>query len=374
MTSILFESGNIAGLSLKNRFVRSATAESMATDEGRPTRQLQDLYRNLAEGEVGLIITSGAMIEAWPNSPASIGVRSPLSIHHDKHIEDWREITEAVHQAGAKIAMQIGWLGRQDIPQLRGGPPLAPSAVPIKSTGVTPQEISLAQIEDVVEKFAEASRRVKEAGFDAVQFHGAHGNIITNFMSPFTNRREDQYGGGPAERARFVKETVQRTREAVGPDFPIMIKLSLSDFVDGGLAVEDAIEMAGRFVDAGIDAIEVSGGTLSETPERIAVKNIKNEDQEAYFQPFAQALKKSLDVPVILVGGLRTLGVMENAVQNKAADFIALSRPLIREVDLIKRWKCGDLKKARCISCNQCFINWVSHPTRCYVDQPLQDE
>ena len=370
--SILFEPAGIAGLALKNRFVRSATAEAMATDDGRPTGQLGELYRELARGGVGLIITSGANIETWPKPPSSIGVRAPLSIHHDSHIGDWQKIIDDVHAEGAKIAMQIGYLGRQDLPVLRDSAPLAPSAVPIESTGVAPREITLPQIKEVVENFGQACRRVKEAGFDAVQFHGAHGNIITNFMSPFTNQRNDAYGGSLENRIRFTVEVLERCRELTGPDFPIMIKLSFSDFIAGGLTSADSVEMATMLADAGIDAIEVSGGTLSETPERISVKNIKHEDQEAYFLPFAEALKRRVDIPVILVGGMRTPAVMERALQNKAADFIGLSRPFIREAGLVNRWQSGDRQKAACVSCNQCFANWVFHPTRCYVDHPLE--
>ncbi len=374
MVSPLFEPANIGNLQLRNRFVRSATAEAMATEDGRPTRQLQDLYRALAGGQVGLIITSGAMIEPWPNAPASIGVRSPLSIYDDSFIDDWTQVIDAVHGAGAKIAMQFGHLGRQDIPLLRGSDPLAPSPVPIKSTGIIPQEISVAQIADVVEKFALACRRIQVAGFDAAQFHGAHGNIMTNFMSPFTNRRNDSYGGCPENRARLLLEVVLRSRELVGPDYPIIIKLSFSDFVDGGLTPEDAVTIAAMLAEAGVSAIEVSGGTLSETPERISEKNIKSEDQEAYFLPFAKALKSRVNIPIILVGGLRSPGLMEKILKEGSADFFALSRPLIREADLIKRWSGGDRRKAKCVSCNQCFANWVFHPIRCFIDHPLDHD
>jgi 2,4-dienoyl-CoA reductase-like NADH-dependent reductase (Old Yellow Enzyme family) len=372
MSSILFEPYQLAGIRLKNRFVRSATAEAMATEDGRPTVELKALYNKLADGGVGLLITSGAMIESWPRLPSSIGVRSPLCIYDDSFIHDWRTVIDVVHASGTKIAMQLGHLGRQDIPALRGSAPLAPSVVPIESSGETPQRITQAEIDDVVEKFAQASRRAQAAGFDAVQFHGAHGNIITNFMSPFSNRRSDGYGGSPQNRARFLVEIVQRTRSLVGKDMPLLIKLSFSDFIKGGLTLEDAVQIAALAVDAGLDGIEVSGGTLSDTPEQIAVKHIRTEDQEAYFQPFSEVLKSRVQVPVILVGGLRTPRVMEQVLREGAADLVAMSRPVIREPDLIKRWQGGDRQKATCISCNQCFINWISQPTRCYVDRPKQ--
>jgi 2,4-dienoyl-CoA reductase-like NADH-dependent reductase (Old Yellow Enzyme family) len=371
MNSILFQPVAIKGLELRNRFVRSATFEGMATDEGLPTRQLKDLYCRLAEAEVGLIITCGATIEPWQNRPGTLGMLSPPAMYHDRFVEPWLGLTEAVHARGARLAMQIGHLGRQDVPQLRGSSPLAPSAVPLEQSGVTPREMTRAEIRDVVESFGQASRRVREAGFDAVQFHGAHGNLITNFMSPFTNRRTDRYGGSVANRARFAVEVIQRAREMVGPDFPLLMKISLDDYVDGGLRAGDAIEMAAVLAAAGLDCIEVSGGTLSESPGRIAVKGVSKTSQEAYFQGHAKALKRRVDIPVILVGGMRTPVVMEEALRQDAADFIAMSRPFIREPELLSRWKLGDRQGAKCVSCNQCFDNWMFRPQRCYVEEPL---
>ena len=372
MNSILFEQTNIKGVQLKNRFIRSATAEGMTTFDGRPTQELKELYCILAEGEAGLIITSGACIEAWKNYPETLGLMSPLCIYADRYIDAWQEIISAVHQRGTKIAMQIGHLGRQDIPELRGSAPIAPSAVPIKNSNAAVREMTMHDIEDVIEKFAQACRRVKEAGFDAVQFHGAHGNLINNFMSPFTNFRTDDYGGSTENRSRFVVEIVNKTRMLVGPDYALMIKMNFNDFVDGGLEKAEAIDIAKIIAQAGIDCIEVSGGTLSESKDHIAVKGIQHERHEAYFRTYARALKEQVSIPVVLVGGHRTPDVMAEILEAGDADFISMSRPLIREPGLIKRWKNGDTEKAKCISCNQCFENWVFRSLRCYVEKPLK--
>ena len=371
MITSLFQPSRIKSLELKNRFVRSATAEAMSTDDGRPTQALKELYCRLADGEVGLIITSGACIEQWANYPHTLGMKSPLFMFDDSYIAPWRDIIPAVHERGSKIAMQIGHLGRQDIPALRNAPALAPSPVPIPGVSPEPREMTVPEIKDVVEKFGQASRRVKEAGFDAVQFHGAHGNLINNFMSPFTNRRTDDYGGSIANRARFTVEAVQRTRQLVGPDFPVMIKMNFNDFFQGGLEPGYAVAIAEVLEKAGIDCIEISGGTLSETKEHIAVKGIVKEESESYFRPYANALKQKVTIPVMLVGGHRSPGLMAQIIESNDADFISLCRPLIREPELIKRWKNGDLAKAKCISCNQCFDNWVFHSLRCFVDEPL---
>ena len=230
---------------------------------GVPSQRLKDVYCALADGEVGFIITSGSYIEEWEKLPETLGLLSPFAIYDDRYIEPWKDIINAVHERGTKIAMQIGHLGRQDIPALRGSAPIASSAVAVNNSQVVPREMTGHDINDVVEKFAQACRRVKEAGFDAVQFHGAHGNLITNFMSPFTNRRNDDYGGSTENRARFLVDIVTSARKLVGSDFPLMIKLSFSDFVDGGLDVNDAVAISEIIVYAGIDCIEVSGGTLS---------------------------------------------------------------------------------------------------------------
>ena len=369
MQSVLFEKGKIKNLELKNRFVRSATAEGLTTADGSPTKELGDVYRTLAENEVGLIVTSGACIESWQKYPESLGLLSPLVISEDRYIEPWRETTRAVRERGARIAMQIGHLGRQDVVELRGSAPIAPSPVPIAGRPVTPREMTAEDIEDVVEKFAQACRRVQEAGFDAVQFHGAHGNLINNFMSPFTNHRTDEYGGSIENRARFVMDIAARARQMVGPDFPIMIKMNFNDFVPNGLEPDDAVKIAGLIAEAGIDCIEVSGGTLSESGDRIAVKGIKNVDDEAYFQAYSKALKEQVSIPVILVGGHRTPESMAAVLENGAADFVSMSRPLIREPGLIRRWKNGDTQKAKCISCNMCFENWIANPLHCYVEE-----
>lgn len=373
MNSVLFEEAIIRELRLKNKFVRSATAEAMATIDGFPTPAIKDLYCRLAEGEVGLIITGGACIEPWQNYPESLGLKSPLAIYEDRYIDAWPEIIGAVHRHGTKIAMQIGHLGRQDIPALRGSAPLAPSAVPIKSAPVIPREMTMDDVGDIVEKFAQACRRAKDAGFDAVQLHGAHGNLINNFMSPFTNRRTDAYGGSVENRSRFLVEIISRTRMLVGPDYPLMIKMNFNDFIEGGLEKDQAVKIAKIIAQAGIDCIEVSGGTLSESKGNIAVKGIQSKGQEAYFRTYAKALKANVSIPVMLVGGLRSPDVMAQVIEDGDADFISMCRPLIREPGLVKRWKNGDREKAKCISCNQCYENWIFRSLRCYAEEALKE-
>lgn len=354
MNSTVFQPTSIKDIQIKNRFVRSATMEGMAKFDGRPTRRLKELYLKLAEGEIGLIVTSAAIVEAYKNLPDIEGLPFPLAIDDDRFIEDWRKMIDCVHERGSKIVMQIAHPGRQDNPRLRGSTPIAPSAVPIENSNIVPREMKVSEIKEIVEKFGHSCRRVKEAGFDAVQFHGCHGYLINNFISPHTNVRTDEYGGSTENRARFVVEIVKRSRELVGDEYPLMIKMNFDDFIDGGLDKDEAVSIAKIIVQAGIDCIEVSGGTQAESMKHIAVKGINKEEKEAYFRPYAEALKERVSVPVFLVGGLRTPSVMEKLVEDGAADFMSMCRPLIREPELVKRWKNGDLEKAKCISCNKC--------------------
>ena len=373
MRSILFKPVDIKSIQLKNRFVRSATIEGLATFDGRPTRKLKELYFKLAEGEVGLIVTGAALVEAYKNLPNIEGLPFPSAIDEDRHVKDWKEVIDGVHERGSKIAMQITHPGRQDYPSLRGSAPIAPSAVPLEDRNIVPREMTVDEIKEMVEKFARACRRVKEAGFDAVQLHGGHGYLLNNFISPYANVRTDRYGGGTENRSRFIVEIVKKARKFVGPGYPLMIKMNFDDFIEGGLDKDEAVRVAKIIAQAGIDCIEVSGGTQAEGGKHISVKGINTEEKEAYFRPYAEALKEHVSIPVILVGGLRTPSVMEKLVKDGVTDLVSMCRPFIREPQLIKRWKDGDQTKAKCISCNKCFENWTKRPTRCYIEEPLEE-
>lgn len=373
MNSILFEPVDVKNMQLKNRFVRSGEAEGLATFDGRPTQKLQELYFKLAEGEVGLIVTGGTLVEPYKNLPNIEGLPFPLSMYDDRNVEGWRELIDGVHERGAKIAMEITHLGRQDYPSLRGSAPIAPSAVPLQESDIVSREMTIGEITEMVEKFAQACRRVKEAGFDAAQLLGCHGYLINNFISPYANVRTDHYGGSTENRARFIVEIVKRARKLVGPEYPLMIKMNFDDFVPGGLDKDEAVRVAKIIVQEGIDCIEVSGGTQAEGGRHIAVKGINTVKKEAYFRSYAKALKEDVSVPVILVGGLRSPSVMEELMEDGVTDLVSMCRPFIREPQLIKRWKDGDLTKAKCISCNKCLENWIKRPTRCYIEEPLEE-
>ena len=371
----MFEPFRIKGMTIRNRIARSATYEGMGTARGEPGAQLAQLYHAMAAGEVGLLITTAALVERPKiDLPEAANLAYPVFVDRDEMPGLWRPIVSDVHAQGAAIAMQIAHPGRREAPWLRGGePPLAPSAIEEKKSGVVPREMTLPDIQEMVEKFAQACRRVKEAGFDAVQLHGGHDGLLNNFISPYTNRRTDGYGGDTARRARILVDILRRARDLVGGDFPILIKMNCDDFVPGGITRDEAVRLASILSQAGIDCIEVTGGIL-ETSNQISQKGIDREEKEAYFRPYAEALRKAVQTPLILVGGMRSARVIEGILSDGVADMVSLSRPFIREPELVKRWKEGNLERATCISCNQCRDHAFVQPLRCYVDEARKEK
>ncbi|MEE8483248.1 MAG: NADH:flavin oxidoreductase [Nitrospinota bacterium] len=348
--SIMFESTEINGMTLSNRLVRSATWEGMCNAEGRPTDKLVLCYRDLAKGGVGLIITGYTFVrQDGKQLPGQMG------IHTDDFEEEMKNLTGAAHNAGGKICMQLVHAGGQTDSVSAGRKPLAPSAVEVGQFPEKPAEMSRQDIDEIVKAFGDGARRAKEWGFDAVQIQGAHGYLINQFLSPLTNRRTDKYGGSTENRRRFLMEVYATVRESVGSDYPVMIKLSGADFLDGGFETEDAIEVSKLLVQEGIDAIEVSGGTPASGEQSPVRKRIKQPEQEAYNLTLATRVKREVKCPVMVVGGFRSFEVIEAALQNGTADYISLCRPFIREPDLVKRWQSGNREKAGCLSCNGCF-------------------
>ncbi len=354
--SILFKPGNIGQMELKNRFVRSATAESAADEKGFITDRFFHIYRALAEGGVGLIITGHAYVQ--PNGKAGPG---QTGVYKDDLVPGLRQLASEVHNGSpdCRIAVQISHAGRQ-VARSVANDPVAPSAVTDAATGTTPREMTETEIEECINSFADAAGRVKTAGFDAVQIHSAHGFLISSFNSRHTNRRTDNWGGSLENCMRFLMETYRRVRTKVGEDYPVMVKLNGADFVDDGIEIDESVQIARALADEGIDAIEVSGGMYESYKGKNAVRTrIRKPEQEAYFLPYAEEIKKAVgDVPVIAVGGIRSAPVMERIITEGKADFISLCRPLIREPDLPEKIRNGK-EKTDCISCNGCMSSRV---------------
>jgi 2,4-dienoyl-CoA reductase-like NADH-dependent reductase (Old Yellow Enzyme family) len=383
----LFEPATINGMVVPNRFVRSATWEGLAEADGSPSQALVDLMAALAQGGVGLIISGHAFVAP----EGRMGLRQ-LGAHNDDLVPALARMAATVRAAaataaetvgaagpgaaeavgpagrggaagaatsgtrGAKIALQITHAGLWAADAPGTEVPLGPS---VRQTAAGPlgREMTLEDIAAVPPAFARAAARARAAGFDAVQIHAAHGYLLSSFMSPFCNKRDDAYGGDPVRRTRLVVEVVEAVRAAVGPDYPVLIKVNAADFVDGGLTEDDMLESAVLLERAGVDAIELSGGiALSGDYRPIRTGRAVSEGPEVYYEAASLRLKQKVKVPVMLVGGIRTLATAERLVAEGVADYVSLSRPLICEPGLIARWRSGDLRPAACRSCNRCYF------------------
>jgi 2,4-dienoyl-CoA reductase-like NADH-dependent reductase (Old Yellow Enzyme family) len=375
LAATLFEPGTIGGLEIRNRFLRPATSETMADESGSPTDQLVDLYETLARNEVGLVITGHLYVH-----PRGQYAPRQTGIYGDSLLPGLAGMTGRVRRHGARFFAQLAHAGSQSrVPQVQ---PLAPSPVPNALTGRMVAAASEAQIEEVIEAFGAAAARAVEAGFDGIHIHGANGYLISEFASPLANRRGDRWGGSPEARDAFPLAVVEAVRAAVPQEFPVTMKVGFVDAPAGGLGLDESVRRAGRLVEAGIDAVEVSCGVM-ESPTDSAKKYVAVDRRraiedllahrvaaepgpEAYFRDWARALRRSVETKVVLVGGMRRTETMEEVVRSGDADFIAMARPLIREPDLIRQIKEGRRGRVDCTSCNLCLMHEGHHSLRCW--------
>jgi len=358
----LFESTSIKSMVLSNRFVRSATWEGMAAGDGSVTPRLIDAQKQLAAGGVGLIISGHAYV-----SKEGQAGNWQLGVYSDAALPGLTAMADAVHALGGRIALQLAHAGGRAGSRISGMEPIGPSVMETDFE-IPVREMTIEDIERVAEAFALAAGRAKKAGFDAVQIHAAHGYLLSQFLSPYFNKREDEYGGSVENRARLPIRVLKAIRKTVGPDFPVLIKLNAEDFIPGGLTVADMVGVSAMLEREGIDAIEMSGGTFlsgKNNPSRAG-----KQDPEAYYEDAARAYKQEVAVPLMLVGGIRTLETAERLVGSGITDYISLCRPLIREPALVNRWKSGDRRPALCVSDNGCFTpGFKGKGVYCVVDE-----
>lgn len=350
--NLLFTPIKIGNMTVKNRFVRSATHDWLGNEDGTISLAEIDLYRELAKGATGLIITAHGYI----SHPLGRGSMRQNGIYHDRHISGYRHLAAAVHEYDAKLVVQISHAGRQTTLDLtEGQTPIAPSAITDRTVNITPIAMTEDDIWQLIDDFVSAIERVKMAGCDGVQLHIAHGYGLSQFLSPYTNRRNDEWGGSIENRTRILTEIITRAKVRVGEDFPILVKLNSTDGFTGPeyLSLADAVYAAMLLEKLGIAAIEVSGG-IRESKGVMSRPGIRDLDDEAYFAPAARAIKAVVSIPVILVGGLRTTAKMNALIEDGTTDMVSLSRPFIKEPDLVSRIE-GGQKKVSCISCNACF-------------------
>lgn len=348
----LFEPARLAGLELPNRLVRSATWEGLADEHGHVTPALIDFYENLALGGAGLIITGHAHVS--PEGQASLG---QMSIHDDLALPGLKRLTQAVHAAGGRIALQLAHAGCEAARDITGLEARGPSSLSYPGEpNSSCREMSASEIREMALAFAKGAVRARQAGFDAVQVHAAHGYLLSQFLSPYFNKRVDEYGGSLENRARFLLDVCQLVRDALGDAFPLLVKLNAEDFLEPGLSVDDMIEVSRKLEGLGVAAVELSGGTgRSGKMSPLRKGRIEDPERQAYYARQAARFKAEVGLPLILVGGHRNPRQCERLLADGLADFISMSRPLIREPDLPRRWRLGDEAEAACVSCNRCI-------------------
>ncbi len=388
--SILFTPARIGGVEVKNRFVHAATYESMAEEDGRVTDMLVERYSRLARGEVGLIFTGIAIVHPLGNIPGKA-----IGIHSDAMIPGLSRLVEAVHEHEARIFIQLLHAGAQTNRKATGRMPLAPSLV-----GPNPMYLNLArpmrerEIKEAIRAFGQAARRAARAGADGVHIAASGGYLLNEFLSPYFNRRRDGWGGSDENRFRIMREVILEVRENLAPGMALTVKLTANDYTPrDGMTTELAARYAAWMAELGIDALEIASGCTTYSgwhiwrggvPVKELVKDLPAWQKPAAWLKFrsmegkydfrgpynladARVIKRAIgEVPFILVGGLRRLSEMEEVVKNGEAEFVALSRPLIREPNLVKKFKEGRAEESSCTSCNRCFAEIVHRrPLRC---------
>jgi len=349
--TVLFDSTSIKSLTLANRIIRSATGTGMANNLGQVTPKLTKHIMELVEGGVGLIISGHICVH-----PSGQSSTHQLCIYNVSHIPGLTALVEKVHNKGGKIVAQLNHVGAHRKSTVTGTAPVSSSSN--YATGPDCRAMTQNDIDQIVLAYRDAASRAKKAGFDGVQLHGAHGYLLSQFLSTVYNERDDEYGGSISNRTRIIVDAYNEMRTAVGDDYPIMIKMNVTDFLDEGISIEDAVETASIFDAVGFDSIELSGGNIwGWKTYGINWSPCRTVSEEAYYHDTAKRLKQKIRTPIILTGGIKTYEVANQIIHDGDADYIGLCRPLIREPDLVNRWKTGATNPSLCIQCNSCILN-----------------
>ena len=362
----LFSPFSIGNLKLENRIVMPPMATNYATSEGFVSDRQIAYYVDRAKGGVGYITVEHTAIHEH-------GKASPkmLMISTDEHAAKIENLVEAVHSAGGKIVVQINHAGRQTFSKVTGAPIVGPSAVPVSPVMETPRELSAGEIEDLVNMYTRAAERVKKTGADGVEIHMAHGYLICSFLSPFSNKRKDQYGGDITGRTRFAIEVLRSVRQGVGPDFPIICRLSGDEYVEAGLNINDTRQIARLLEKEGADALHISACNaasvfLNHPPYYVA---------EGVFVHLAEAVKSEVDIPVITVGRIRNPAMADQIIQDQKADLVSMGRALIADPRLPEKARQGQYDDiVPCISCNKCIQTLRVDAVRCSVNPEAGNE
>jgi 2,4-dienoyl-CoA reductase-like NADH-dependent reductase (Old Yellow Enzyme family) len=333
------------GQQLPNRFAKSAMSERLGDREGRPSPALVKLYERWADGGTGLLITGNVMVDR-----KAIAESGNVAVEDERDLAELTEWARVAKRGGAKVWMQINHPGRQS-PRMLSREPVAPSAVAVKVGGAfaKPRALESHEIEEIVARFARTARIAERAGFDGVQIHGAHGYLISQFLSPRTNLRDDAWGGDAKRRLRFLLEVVRAVRAAVSPTFAVGVKLNSADFQRGGFDETESMAVLEALDAEGLDLLEVSGGTYESAAmfEETVATHESSKAREAFFLDYVEKVRARVRTPLMLTGGFRTREGMQSALEGGAIDVVGLARPLAAEPDLPRRMLDGTTDHAK---------------------------
>ena len=354
----LFSPARVGRLELPNRIVFAATSSELADHDGFVTDDMVEYYAERARGGAGLLV-----VEATYVDPAGKRLHHNPMLHEDRYIPGMRALVETVHDAGARVALQLNDGGRESIPAVSGSPPRAPSAQPSRFTAVgdavLPRELTVAEIRELVRRFTDAALRARAAGFDAVELHGAHGYLIGQFVSPESNRRQDDYGGDTRRRARFYVELLEAIKREAGREYPVICRINGSDLVPGGLELEEAVEVGVLLETAGADSVSVSGGIHASRPYAI-IPGMSV--PRGCYVVYSEAFKHRLGVPIMTVGRITTPRLAEDILASGRADFVCLSRALLADPYFPAKARSGHVDRiVPCIACNECIATVHRH-------------
>ena len=390
----VFEQSTIGSIRLRNRIIRSATHEGLADERGFPTDLLLKKYETLARNDVGCIITgfAGVMQNGKSNT------HNMLMIDNDSFIDSYKQVTQRVHKYQTPIILQLAHCGRQTRSKITGLPTVAPSAIKSKSfPEETPKELSEMEIYEIIDSFVNAIERAKKAEFDGVQLHLAHGFLLSSFLSSHSNRRTDKWGNTMPNKFRIISEIFIRAKQRVG-NFPILVKLNAYDGQKNGMRITESIEVAKMLEFVGCVGIEVSCGVHEDglftvrgkrLPITAALKHSFQYKKYShfikgvakYFAPLlisptrphenynvsvAAEIRKYVIIPVIVVGGIRSISSINEIIQNEKADYVSMCKPFIIEPNIVKKFRSNVQTMSKCIDCNYCLIASEENPLRCY--------
>jgi len=393
----VFEHSSIGTLKLKNRIIRSATHEGMAHADGSPTDDLLKLYLRLAEGGAGAIITGYAGVLQSGKTFSNMRM-----FDRDAYVDVYRALTDRLRPYGVPLILQLAHGGSRTSSRLTGHKVVTSSCRARNEFGDVCKDASEADIQELIRAFVRAIENARKAGFDGVQLHAAHGYLLSEFISPTLNKRKDQWGGALENRLRIIREILSRAREVVGP-YPILVKFSAHDEFSRGLHGDEAVAIARHLQEYSCDAVEVSCGSgnvfhtvrMRDMPRDAILKlaprfrdlslprkwlfragsffsRTAYRPLHQYNVDLAAEIKKHVDIPVIVVGGIRSLAGINDIISRHGIDYVSLCRPFIIEPDIVEKFRAGTQDSSRCIDCGYCLIGVTDNPLRCYYGKVVR--